>query len=70
MKKLIHEPVPVAAACTLRYPTFIIKKGTPGEVTSVEGTRPIHYTVKFWPDGLHGGTITVSDLSGAQFVEA
>jgi len=54
MKKLIHEPVPVAAACTLRYPTFIIKKGTPGEVTGVEGTRPTHYTVTFWPNGCTG----------------
>ena len=70
MKKLIRQPVPVAAASTLRYPTFVLRKGTPGEIIGVEGTRPTHYTVKFWPNGLDGGTVTIPDLIGAHLVEA
>jgi len=70
MKKFIRQPVPVAAACTLRYPNFVLRKGTPGEIIGVEGTRPIHYTVKFWPNGLDGGTVIIPDLSGANLMEA
>ena len=70
MKKLIRQPVPVGAASTLRYPTFVLRKGMPGEIIGVEGTRPAHYTVKFWPNGLDGGTVIIPDLIGAHLVEA
>jgi hypothetical protein len=48
----------------------MIRKGTPGEIMGAEGTRPIHYTVKFWANGIDGGTVTIPDLVGAHLVEA
>ena len=58
---LTHRPIPVAASRDLRqHPTLIIRRGTPGEITSATGT---YYTLTFWPFGLHGTQVTIPNLS-------
>ena len=69
--KLIHRPIPVAASRELRqHPTLIIRRGTPGEITSATSTRPTYYTVTFWPFGPKGATVTIPNLSQADLTAA
>jgi len=59
--RLIHRPIPVAASRDLRqHPTLVIRRGTPGEVTSATGN---YYTVTFWPFGPNGAKVTIPNLS-------
>jgi len=61
---LTDRPIPVAASRDLsQHPTLIIRRGTPGEITSATSTRPTFYTVTFWPFGLHGAQVTIPNLS-------
>ena len=61
---LTDRPIPVAASRDLsQHPTLIIRRGTPGEITSATGARPTYYTVTFWPFGLHGAQMTIPNLS-------
>ena len=49
---LTHRPIPVIATHDLRqHPTLIIRRGTPGEITSAAGTCPTYYTVACQRDG-------------------
>jgi hypothetical protein len=68
---LTHRPIPVIATHDLRqHPTLIIRRGTPGEITSAAGTCPTYYTVTFWPFGLNGAKVTIPNLSRTDLREA
>ena len=68
---LTHRLIPVAASRDLsQHPTLIIRRGTPGEITSATSTRPTYYTVTFWPFGLHGAQVTIPNLSSTDLKAA
>ena len=68
---LTHRLIPVAASRDLsQHPTLIIRRGTPGEITSAAGTCPTYYTVTFWPFGLNGAKVTIPNLSRTDVREA
>jgi hypothetical protein len=63
--------IPVRATHDLRQGSSpLIKAGTPGEITEMTGTGPISYTVTFWPTGLIGPTVTITNLRRTDIREA
>jgi hypothetical protein len=64
-------PMPVRATHDLRRsPSLVIKTGTPGEITGMSGMNPVFYTVTFWPSGLDGAKVTMSNLRRTDLREA
>ena len=64
-------PFPVVSVNEIRRgSSLLIPRGTPGEITGVSGATPSHYTVTFWPFGLDGATVTITDLTRNDLIEA
>lgn len=61
--------IPVKATHALRQGPTTIGAGTPGEITEMTGD-PVTYTVTFWPSGLRGSTVVLTNLRRTDLREA
>jgi len=61
--------IPIRATHDLRQGATTIATGTPGEITEMTGD-PVTYTVTFWPSGLRGSTVVLTNLRRTDLREA
>jgi hypothetical protein len=61
--------IPIRATHDLRQGATTIATGTPGEITEMTGD-PVTYTVTFWPSGLPGSTVVLTNLRRTDLREA
>ena len=61
--------IPVRATHNLRQGDIEIAAGTPGEIIEMTGD-PVMYTVTFWPSGLTGAKVVLTNLRRTDLREA